>query len=75
MNCNILSFSRTGLPPGFIKTKIVTYFLLETVLKHQVNLNVGFMKASCTLNMLMRHYIDEERNDESLIGVEIILWG
>jgi len=31
------------------------------------------MEVSCALNMLMWHYIDEERDDESFVRVEIVL--
>jgi len=32
--------------------------------------SMGFLRVSCTLNMLMWRYINEERDDKSFMGVE-----
>jgi len=36
----------------------------------KASLNEGFIRVSCTLNMLMWRYINEERDDKSFMGVE-----
>jgi len=44
--------------------------MYDTPMKHALRLAWGFIRVSCTLNMLMWHYINEERDDKSFMGVE-----